>query len=99
MTRQAEYLPQFKRDVKCLKKKHYDMEKLAEVIRLIEKDDTETLKIVYNDHSLSGSHQGLRELHIEGGNWLLVYELNDEEMIFYLLATGSHDDIFRRTLK
>lgn len=46
MTRQAEYLPQFKRDVKCLKKKHYDMEKLAEVIRLIEKDDTETLKIV-----------------------------------------------------
>lgn len=99
MTRQAEYLPQFKRDVKRLKKKHYNMKKLSEVIRLIEKDDTETLKRVYNDHSLRGSHQGLRELHIEGGNWLLVYEVNDIEMIFYLLATGSHDDVFRGTLK
>lgn len=35
-----------------------------------------------------------RECHIGGsGDWLLVYEKRETDMIFYLLGTGTHTDL------
>jgi mRNA interferase YafQ len=48
----------------------------------------------WKDHPLKGNLRNYRECHIGGsGDWLLVYEKRETDMILYLLATGSHTDI------
>jgi mRNA interferase YafQ len=50
----------------------------------------------WKDHPLKHNMRGFRECHIGGaGDWLLVYEKRDTEMILYLLATGTHADLFK----
>lgn len=71
------------------------MEKLREPIELIVKGDTGTLKRKYKDHALKGDLKGKRELHIEG-DWLLVYQIENNNLELWLLATGSHDEVFRK---
>ncbi len=45
----------------------------------------------WKDHQLKGNMQQFRECHIGGsGDWLLIYEKQETEMILYLLATGTH---------
>jgi len=49
----------------------------------------------WKDHQLKGNMKCLRECHIGGaGDWLLVYEKRETEMILYLVGTGSHADLF-----
>lgn len=84
--------PTFKRNYKQLKKKHYDMQKLETVLRLLVQQQTEVLRRKYKDHALQGNKQGLRELHIEK-DWLLVYEIRNDVLELWLLATGKHDDV------
>lgn len=45
------------------------------------------------DHALSGDYIGLRECHITP-DWLLIYEINHEELILFLTRTGTHSDLF-----
>jgi len=45
----------------------------------------------FRDHKLSGDCIGKRECHIEP-NWLLIYEVNDEELVLH--QTGSHSELF-----
>ena len=47
----------------------------------------------YRDHSLSGNFAGCRECHITP-DWLLIYEIANEELILYLTRTGTHSDLF-----
>lgn len=47
----------------------------------------------YRDHNLSGNYEGLRECHINP-DWLLIYEIRDDELILVLNRTGSHSDLF-----
>lgn len=91
-----EYTPIFKKGFKRAKKKHFDMNKLQTVIELIIAEETERLTQQYRDHALKGSHKGLRELHIEK-DWLLVYKIVNHELKLYLLATGTHNEVFRET--
>lgn len=84
--------PTFKRNYKSLKKKHYDMQKLETVLELLLQQQTEVLYRKYKDHALKGNKQGLRELHIEK-DWLLIYEIKNEILELWLLATGKHDDV------
>ena len=43
---------------------------------------------------LKGNMKRFRECHIGGsGDWLLVYEKRDTDMILYLLGTGTHTDL------
>ena len=83
----------FKRDYKKFKKKHYDMDKLAQVIKLIINGEKETLRTQYHDHMLKGQYAGFRELHIEK-HWLLVYKVDNDQLILTLIRTGTHDDLF-----
>ncbi len=88
--------PPFERNYKALKKKHYDMSKLDEVLDLLIDQRTDVLIRKYKDHALKGNKKGLRELHIES-DWLLVYRIDNDYLELWLLATGSHDQIFRNS--
>lgn len=55
----------------------------------------EKLDYKYKDHSLNDNRyfKNCRECHIEP-DWLLIYKIKDDELILYLLETGSHSDLF-----
>ena len=81
----------FKKDLKKAQKRGYNMELLAEVVRLLASG--ETLPEKNKDHALSGEYSGCRECHILP-DWLLIYEIANEELILYLTRTGTHSDLF-----
>lgn len=50
------------------------------------------LELNYRDHQLVGNYMGRRECHIES-DWLLIYKLEDDTIIFE--RTGTHSDLFQ----
>jgi mRNA interferase YafQ len=81
--------PQFDRDVRRTKRRGKDIEKLIAAVSLLEKAGR--LSPDFHSHKLSGEYEGCWECHLEY-DWLLIYELKDEEVI--LIRTGSHSDLF-----
>lgn len=81
----------FKRDLKLIKKQGKDTEKLDYVVDLLA--NGETLPEKYRDHALVGEYEGCRECHIQP-DWLLIYEIIENDLILYLTRTGSHSDLF-----
>jgi mRNA interferase YafQ len=79
----------FERDVKRLRKRGKDMERLLTVIEALRLRNP--LDPRQRDHALSGDWQGFRDCHVEP-DWVLVYRLDDEAV--YLTRTGTHSDIF-----
>ena len=79
------------RNIKLMKKRGKDLDKLTVVLKLLQND--EELPSKYKDHALTGNYIGCRECHIEP-DWLLVYAIINEELIILLLTTGSHSDLF-----
>ncbi len=45
------------------------------------------------DHLLSGEFTGYRECHIIP-DWLLIYKIDNGELILYLTRTGTPSDLF-----
>lgn len=84
--------PTFKRDLKKLIKKHYDMHHLSNAVNAILNNDQRQLKS-FKSHTLKGNWSGYFELHISG-DWLLIYKIDNEELILTLTRTGSHDQLF-----
>ena len=80
---------QFKRDVKRLKKRHKDFEKLKTIIQLLVAG--ERLPPGTRDHRLKGILKDCRECRIEP-DWLLIYRIDGSEQC--LVRTGSHADLF-----
>ncbi len=85
------YQTMFKKDFKRLKKRGYDLQKLKKVIEILASG--EELPPMYKDHNLVGNFVGCRECHIDP-DWILVYEISQNELLLYLVRTGSHSDIF-----
>ena len=85
------YQAAFKKDYKRIVKRGYDMRLLEKVIELLA--NQKPLPEKNRDHQLSGDYAGCRECHITP-DWLLIYEVADEELILYLTRTGSHTDLF-----
>lgn len=81
---------QFEKDVKRLRKRSYDMGKLANAIRLLGQGDLEDRQ--YQDHPLKGKYEGLRECHLSP-DWLLIYHSSLDQVL--LIRTGTHADLFR----
>ena len=79
------------RNIKLMKKRGKDLDKLTVVLKLLQ--NGEELPSKYKDHALTGNYIGCRECHIEP-DWLLVYEIINEELIILLLTTGSRSDLF-----
>ena len=81
----------FKKDNKLLKKRHYDLSLMDNVIEMLANE--QTLPAKYHDHALSGLYTGFRECHILP-DWLLIYEIDGNELFLYLTRTGTHNDLF-----
>ena len=84
----------FKKGYKLSKKQGKDLSMLAWGIDQLAQDIP--LPANWNDHPLKGNFKNYRECHIGGsGDWLLVYEKRQTDMILYLIGTGAHADLFR----
>ena len=83
------FTKQFDRDIKRVLKRGKEREKIKLIIsKLI---NEERLESKYRDHKLVGNYEGRRECHIES-DWLLIYKLEKEEIIFE--RTGTYSDLF-----
>ena len=81
----------FKKDLKLAAKRGYDLKLLGAVVDVLA--GGETLPDRFRDHYLSGQYSGCRECHIQP-DWLLIYEIDGEDLYLYLTRTGSHSDLF-----
>jgi len=87
--RRPSFTRQFQKDLKRMEKRGKELPKIREVMHLLIAEAQ--LAERYRDHALIGNYKGRRECHIEP-NWLLVYKLVGEEIIFE--RTGTHSDLF-----
>lgn len=81
----------FKKDVKLLQKRGFDLELLKRVIEQFEKSGNLPKK--YKPHKLSGNLIDYWEAHIKS-DWLIIWKevLNENEI--WLTRTGTHADLF-----
>lgn len=91
MTYTIIYSNKFKKSLKKCFKRGLDIEKLREVLKILEQGGT--LPPEYKAHRLSGKFQGNWECYIQT-DWLLVWEHRETELILLLIDTGSHSDLF-----
>jgi len=87
--RTPSYTTQFERDLRLQQRRGKDIEKLKQILTTLINE--EPLAEHYRDHPLKGNFKNRRECHIEP-DWLLIYKLNDTEIIFE--RTGRHADLF-----
>lgn len=85
------YESQFKKDYKKILKRGYDLKRFEKVIYLLTEE--KKLPTEYKDHQSTGNYKDFRECHIQN-DWLLVYKINQDELILCLTRTGTHSDIF-----
>lgn len=81
----------FKKDFKRIKKRGYDISRLEKIVELLANEVP--LPEQFKDHNLSGNYNGFRECHI-APDWLLIYQVNNNELVLVLSRTGSHSDLF-----
>jgi mRNA interferase YafQ len=79
----------YKRDVLRLHKKHYDVQLLTDIIKMLQRNGS--VPVQYEPHKLHGKWLGYSECHVEH-DWLLIYK-TDKEFV-YLYRTGSHGELF-----
>ena len=83
------FTKQFDRDLKRMLKRGKEKNKIKLLVaKLI---NEERLEPKNKDHKLVGNYEGRRECHIEP-DWLLIYKLEKEMIIFE--RTGTHSDLF-----
>lgn len=83
----------FKKDLKSVQKRGYDIDLLTDIIKKLA--NGETLPKENKDHPLNGNYKGTRECHIQP-DWLLIYEISDKDLYLYLTRTGTHSDLFNK---
>ena len=79
----------FKKDFKKLQSSGKNLQKLADVIRMLANE--EELPERNRDHALIGDYVDHRECHITP-DWLLIYQTTETELL--LVRTGSHSELF-----
>ena len=82
---------QFSRDVKRMRKRGKDLNKLQEVVRLLAAG--QELPPKHRDHPLIGQWAPSRDCHVEP-DWILIYTADPETL--RLERTGTHADLFKR---
>ena len=80
---------QFKKDVKRMRTRGKDLEKIKTLIDQLVAG--KPLPAKNRDHKLGGNWIGRRDCHIEP-DWILIYKLTENELL--LERTGSHSDLF-----
>lgn len=83
----------FQKDLKRIQKRGYDISLLADIIKRLA--NGESLSEKNKDHTLAGDYSGCRECHV-ASDWLLIYEIDNGNLILYLTRTGTHSDLFKK---
>ena len=83
------YKNSFKKDLKLIKKRGKDIQKLYNIISDLIHEKSLAKKHV--DHPLKGEYSDCRECHIEP-DWLLIYLIKKTNILF--VRTGTHADLF-----
>jgi mRNA interferase YafQ len=81
----------YRKDRKLMRKRGLDLSLLDVVIKKLQ--SKEKLASSYRDHSLINDYSGFRECHI-APDWLLIYAVDDKNLILTAVRTGSHSDLF-----
>ena len=83
----------FNKELKKVVKQNKDIKKLIEVVEKLA--NNESLDLKYRNHKLINDKyfKDCNECHIEP-DWLLIYKIQNNELILLLFATGSHSDLF-----
>src|SRR3989338_352133 len=85
------HMKSYRRDIKRLRRSHYDIDKLEHAIYLLR---TRTvLPAIYKQHKLKGVYAEFEECHI-GPDWLLVYKKTADLLV--LAGTGTHAELFKK---
>jgi len=82
---------QFSRDVKRMRKRGKNLEKLREIVKLLAEGTP--LPSIYRDHPLTGPWQPSRDCHIEA-DLILIYTTDKGSL--RLERTGTHSDLFKK---
>jgi mRNA interferase YafQ len=77
--------------MKLAQKRGCRQELIAEVIRILA--NGETLDEKYRDHLLTGDYGGFRKCHITP-DWLLIYQIQENDLLLILSRTGTHSVLF-----
>lgn len=85
------YSGKFDKSLKKCYKRGLNIEKLRQVISMLE--ETGTVLPQYKPHKLSGDYAGCWECHVQP-DWLLIWEQNDTELVLLMIDTGTHSDLF-----
>ena len=85
-----EYQAQFKRDMRIILKRKWDIRHLQEVVEKLQNE--QELPERCKDHALLGDWKGYRDCHIKD-DWVLIYKIFKETNVLRLVRTGSHSDI------
>ena len=88
---EVRYTNQFKKDLKLCAKRNYKLSLLSEVVKMLQNELS--LPEKYHDHELTGNYSGHRECHIRP-DWLLIYKIENNNLILTLTRTGTHSDLF-----
>ena len=86
------YSKQFKKDLKkCAKQNPRLINELKEILNLLilgkKLDDK------YKNHRLKGQFKNCFECHVRP-DILLIYKIEKQELMIFLLRVGSHSDLF-----
>lgn len=87
---EIKFTAKFKKDIKKAKKQGKDVFRLYEVLDALAHQNPLPEKM--HDHLLSGNYGGHRECHIEP-DWLLIYLINEGELVLTAVRTGSHSEL------
>lgn len=88
---QLVYTNKFKKDIKLLQRRGYNLELIKEAIIILE--ETGMLPSIYSPHKLSGNYSGYWEAHIKP-DWLIIWQYFLDENEIWLTRTGTHSDLF-----
>lgn len=85
------YSKQFERDLKRIRKRGKDLDKLKAVLHSLLRGLS--LDALQREHKLIGNFAGRHECHIES-DWLLIYKKEPARIVFE--RTGTHADLYRK---
>lgn len=82
---------QFRRDIRKVKKRGKNLDKLKSIVMML--INKISLPAKNKNHSLVGNWVGYQECHVEP-DWLLIYRIQSESNTLELIRTGTHSDLF-----
>ena len=89
------YSTSFKKDLKVISNNTQKLQKIVEVLGMLQECGVEGIPRKMKPHKLIGQHKGALECHIEP-DLLIIWEEYLDEREISLLRLGSHSELFKK---